>query len=84
MEVKALLIKYGHLKKREDIWTMKQKYCKTQGTSIEGDSKKTMSVFASWNYLQKIGYSGNTVQLVVMVFKNRICCWVAIGQNINI
>lgn len=53
---------------------MKPKYCKTQGTSIKGDSKKTMSIFASWNYLHKIGYSGYTVQLVGMVFENRICC----------
>lgn len=74
MEVKALLIGYIHLKKSEDIWTMKPKYCKTQGTSIKGDSKKTMSVCASWIYLHKIGYSGYTVQLVVMVLENRICC----------
>lgn len=74
MEVKSLLIKYGHLKKREDIRTMKPKYCKTQGASIKGDSKKTMSIFASWNYLHKIGYSGYTVQLVVMVLENRIFC----------
>lgn len=53
---------------------MKPKYCKTQGTSIKGDNKKTMSVCASRNYLHKIGYSGYTVQLVAKVLENRICC----------